>query len=278
MLAAGLSACTLVTSLDGLAGDDNPDAGDAGDAGDAALGVDAPTEASNDTGVDADTGTSCGFAGPTQGLLAYYAFEEGTGNVVHDCTANHFDGTIVRQGTGGNWATGKKGGAIRVQAPNGCVDVGMPAKLQPPALTVAMWVTIATYPAPPASGYLIGQSLNADTNGWRIGSLITDTINNHIGWQHTTGGTKYAFLAPGPMVSTWHHVATTFKPNDKLEVFIDGVSKSSGSAIPAITYVPVSLRMGCRADDQNYIDGLIDEVRIYDRVLTAPEIALLAAP
>lgn len=280
-VALALSACTLLTKLDDLSGGAIEDGG--------AIGVDANGEGggplvdgradetgSTDAGTasDGEAGSPCGFPGPTQGLVAYYPFEEGMGNAVHDCSANHLDGTLVRQADGGSWAMGKKGGAIRVAAPNGCVDLGVDPKLQPPTMTVTAWINIAALPLMGASGYIVGQAANADVAGWRIGARYT----NAVGFELTTGGMSYLIDTPAPALGTWHHVAMAYKSADSIEIFVDGVSTKAQSALPAITFVAVSVRIGCRSDDANYFDGMIDEVRMYDRVLTQAEITALAAP
>jgi len=278
----GLSACTLLTKLDGLSGGTTgagPDGGDSSAAPpiDAQIDARAANEGGADAGgsADADAALACGHPGPTEGLLAYYPFEEGSGTVVHDCSGNHVDGTFVRM-AGDTWTTGAKGGGLRVQAPNGCVDLGVPASLQPPTMSVTAWVNVSTYPVPPASGYVIGQTLNADGSGWRIGSLTVDA--GMLGWQHATGGTKYPVVIPGPAPASWHHLVVTFAPNASVAIFLDGTLATSLAGVPPITFSAVSMRIGCRADDANYFDGLVDEVRVYDRVLTAAEITALAAP
>jgi hypothetical protein len=278
-LAVGLSACTLLTKLDGLSGGPLDDGGAPGS--DATTGGDGSlADASNDGrdiadgGTDGEGGPSCGSPGPTSGLLAYYPFDEGMGNAVHDCSNNHFDGAFIRQADGGSWTPGKKGGAIRVDAPNGCVDLGVQAQLQPQSMTVTAWINIASLPPMGASGYVIGQAANADVAGWRIGARYT----NAVGFELTTAGMSYLVDTPAPAPGTWHHVAMAFKPNDKLEIFVDGTSTKVQNALPPITFVAVSIRIGCRSDDANYFSGMIDELRIYDRVLTQAEITALAAP
>lgn len=280
-----LAGCALFPSLDGLTSGDAqaPDASDAttsdapsgdgggSDASDGAQGNDASDGAPIDT--DAST---CGFPGPTTGLIAYYPFEEGQGNTIHDCSPNHFDGAFVSQTTGGNWTTGKKGGAIFLQGTNnGCVDLGSHAAFQPTVLSVSAWVNVTAYPSVGgASGYIVGQSFNADIDGWRFASRNGDA-GTALGWEHTTSSTRFYEDVPGTPTGTWHHLAVTFISGN-IQVFVDGVLGKSSTNLLAITYDTAHLRIGCRADDANAFNGAIDEVRLYNRQLSPSEITSLA--
>jgi len=265
LASVGLAACSLVTSLGGLGGADAsaPDAGT-----DAATDV-AQDMTAVDAGIDADAAeASCGFAGPTTGLVAYYPFEEGQGDVVHDCSPNHFDGTFVQQAS---WAAGKKGDGIFVQATSGCVDFGVHPELEPLALSVSVWMNVTSFPAVGASGYVVGESFNADVDGWRFGSRVTDA-GDLLGWEHGPGT---EVDVPAPVPGAWHQVVVTFA-SGTLQLFLDGASVETASGLPPITYDGASLRVGCRADGANAFNGYLDEVRLYDRVLSASEIVSLA--
>jgi len=76
----------------------------------------------------------------------------------------------------------------------------------------------------------------------------------------------------------WHHVAATAsRATGRTYLFFDGVSEASGIAANfSIKDVP-RLAVGCRQDEANYFEGSIDELRIYDRVLSAAEIRGLYA-
>jgi hypothetical protein len=80
----------------------------------------------------------------------------------------------------------------------------------------------------------------------------------------------------------WHHVAITYDPtlgsaNEKF--YVDGVLSSSGTgtyspagaAVYWTTYIPGATPSGVN----NYLTGMVDEVRAYKRVLSAGEIKLL---
>lgn len=281
VVAASLASCGLFPSLDGLTSGDASTGSDAADA----IAFDAPPSDAPGPDVDAapvvdaaDAGdaATCGFAGPTTGLIAYYPFEEGSGSTIHDCSPNHYDGTFVSQATNGNWTTGKKGGAIFLQGSNnGCVDLGVHAAFQPTVLTMTAWINVTAYPSVgAASGYIVGQSFNADVDGWRVGSRNPDG-GLAIGWEHSSGGTHYYIDVPGTPIATWHHLAVTWI-NGTVQVFVDGTLGKSTSALPPIPYDTAPLRIGCRADDANGFNGSIDEVRLYNRQLSNTEIASLA--
>lgn len=286
LLAVALASCALFPSLDGLTSGDAsaPDAADASasdapgvDAADASAQSDADADAgAADSGNDAGDAATCGFPGPTTGLIAYYPFEEGQGSTVHDCSPNHFDGTFVSQTNTGNWTTGKKGGAIFLQGTtNGCVDFGTHSAFQPTVISMTAWVNVAAYPGVgTASGYVVGQSFNADTDGWRFGARNPDG-GVALGWEHTTGGTHFFEDVAGTPIGAWHHIAVTFT-SGTMQIFVDGALTKNATALSPITYDTAPLRIGCRADNANAFNGSIDEVRLYNRQLTLTEISSLA--
>ncbi|MCD6392542.1 MAG: hypothetical protein J7M40_03445, partial [Planctomycetes bacterium] len=84
----------------------------------------------------------------------------------------------------------------------------------------------------------------------------------------------------------WHHVAAVLEndgsPNvNEIKLYVDGAMDDPTSAgdreINTVTDPSVSpdVKIGLYGDGQRFFGGLIDEVRIYDRPLTAEEIATL---
>jgi uncharacterized cupredoxin-like copper-binding protein len=67
----------------------------------------------------------------------------------------------------------------------------------------------------------------------------------------------------------WHHVVVTFpRTGSGARLFVDGVDK--GAAGPQLATSATDIEIG--SGGGRYLSGLIDEVRIYDRVLDAAEI------
>jgi hypothetical protein len=72
-------------------------------------------------------------------------------------------------------------------------------------------------------------------------------------------------------LKTWHHLALTYD-GSVLRVYCDGKpvaeTKIDRPRVPGNT--PIAI--GRRQDAYNYFQGIIDEVRVYDRALTQDEI------
>jgi hypothetical protein len=82
---------------------------------------------------------------------------------------------------------------------------------------------------------------------------------------------------------TWHHVATVLPMGyinvADVELYVDGVKMTSteSSSLTIDTVSMLDVKIGILEDSQNrYFDGLIDDVRIYNRALNGGEIAALA--
>ena len=78
---------------------------------------------------------------------------------------------------------------------------------------------------------------------------------------------------------TWHHVtATRNNTSGAMAVYVDGVLRGSGTGATGTRSAPPSLRIGCIQTGNNFLNGTIDDVRLYDHILTTNEIAALIAP
>ena len=74
-----------------------------------------------------------------------------------------------------------------------------------------------------------------------------------------------------PSLGVWTHVVAVFKGSISLEVFYNGVSQ--GSKPTTIANIGIGIEPLCIGKYAIYnFDGAIDEVRIYNRTLSAPEI------
>src|SRR5204863_2258476 len=75
-----------------------------------------------------------------------------------------------------------------------------------------------------------------------------------------------------PPVNVWSHVALTYD-GTAMRLFQDGVEVGSQAQTGAIVTTAGSLRIGGNTIWPEWFDGLIDEVRVYNRALSASEIA-----
>jgi hypothetical protein len=120
-------------------------------------------------------------------------------------------------------------------------------------------------------------------NGWM--NLIYKPIGSS-GWSYVLqGATAYAgevpslyfssasgnLLAPSPVpLNTWSHVAGTYD-GTTMSFYVNGVLVSSQPQTGAITPSTDALSLGGNPGGANW-NGLLDEVRIYNRALSATEI------
>jgi hypothetical protein len=78
----------------------------------------------------------------------------------------------------------------------------------------------------------------------------------------------------------WTHLAGTFKQGDCIKVYVNGELEATNNDANAIEYLSQNtsgLAIGNRSDATNRaFEGLIDDVRVYDRALSAAEVAYIA--
>jgi hypothetical protein len=243
-----------------------------------------------------------------ENLVAHWTFDEGTGTTANDVSSNHFNGTLkvgpVAPGWRSNlptWAPDRKGTANKALHFNGGnVEVPYNTKLNPTsAMTISAWVKQDTIKA--ANRFIglqswIGYKFELQDHAFPFFSLGYD------------GGTYDRDSGQEVPINTWHQVAVTFAPG-KMVFYVDGTKIKEYTDTPnpglSISGNPYNLTigqdfptdkyyMGDPGNGANFSDptkpdqyhvipavwggffiGSIDEVRIYNIVLTDTQMTAL---
>ncbi|MBF0185980.1 MAG: DUF4347 domain-containing protein [Magnetococcales bacterium] len=102
--------------------------------------------------------------------------------------------------------------------------------------------------------------INVPTNGYIQAVVIDDGT-------HRVKSSNSALTA-----GTWHHFAVSWDGNTTIQFYIDGVAQTGGSLGTSAVGNTQEMRLGARTDNQGYMNGAVDELRLWNRVLTQAEI------
>jgi prepilin-type N-terminal cleavage/methylation domain-containing protein len=216
----------------------------------------------------------------TQGLVGYWPMDEGSGNTsgtsptadlsgygdtgIWHGTAAGTNSTYYSAGQVGSWAGMFDGTSTYV-------DMGNSSALNPTnSLSLAGWVNFSLSPAGEVffitrDSDLLGRSYDLGRNGGN--------------WELQTGGTNQILYAGTIVAGTWYYVAATGDSINGWKLYINGllvgthtwVAPSAGTAptqIGARTTISI-------VSQRAYFPGSIDDVRIYNRSLSAAEVQAL---
>jgi hypothetical protein len=197
------------------------------------------------------------------GLVAAYGFNETTGTIASDATGNNRTGTV----NGAVWnAAGRFGGALSFDGVNDIVTVADANALDlTTGMTLSAWVRPVTL-----SGWRTAL-LKEATNGLTYALYAHDNVPQPAAYANIGGVERSAAGTAALALNTWSHLAATYD-GTTLRLFVNGTQVSSQTMAGSITASTGALRIGGNTVWGEYFAGLIDEVRIYNRALTASEL------
>ncbi|HKS35608.1 MAG TPA: PQQ-dependent sugar dehydrogenase, partial [Verrucomicrobiae bacterium] len=207
---------------------------------------------------------------PSGGLAAAYGFNEGTGTMVTDASGNGHGGAL----SGATWTpSGRYGGALSFNGSSSYVDLGNPPGLQlTGSKTWSAWVKAAANP--PDDGQIVAKS--DGTSGWQF-KTSPDTGWHTFGVGVSGGGGNFGqrYSTTVRALNVWYHVAGVYDATAAtLDIYVNGVLDNGvvlGTIPASQADANVNVNIGRRTGGF-YFNGIIDEVRVYNRVLTAAEI------
>jgi hypothetical protein len=192
-------------------------------------------------------------------LEAAYSFNENSGPTAHDASGNANNGTL--QG-GTSWTTsGKYGNAILFNGTSGYVNVPSSSSLQlASAITLEAWVN---------PSLLSGVWRDVIYKGQDNYYLEADSTSGKPATRTTPDG---ALFGTGSLtINTWSHLAATYD-GTTLRLYVNGVQVSSRAQTGAIAVSTNPLQIGGDTFYGQYFLGRIDEIRVYNRALSAAQI------
>ncbi len=217
-----------------------------------------------DTGVYTDPATLSGtvavwhFDGGTSGSIA-----NGTTTGLTDAAGGNNNGTAGNSnGTGMAWTTGKLSGAVQFDGVDDYIsfsDTGLPTGTS--ARTIALWVKCVS---------CISTNYALFDYGTGNAGYIQVVSGGTVSWEGVTGVGTTTALTNG----TWRHVAFS-SDGTKQYAYVDGKMESSATVTLTTALVGTST-IGRLISGVWSFPGALDEIAVYNRALTAGEIAALA--
>jgi hypothetical protein len=201
----------------------------------------------------------------TSGLVAAYGFDEGSGTSASDASGKGHTAAI----TGASWAAqGRFGTALQFDGADDRVSVA-----DSNALDVASRFTLEAWVNPTVLTGWRTVMLKESPDGLAYALYANDNAPKPAAYARIAGeGASRTTSGPSPLpVNTWTHLAATYD-GTTLRMFVNGAQAGSVPATGTLLQTTNPLSIGGNLVWGEYFEGLIDEVRIYNRALTAAEI------
>jgi len=197
-------------------------------------------------------------------LVAWWAFDEGTGTVAVDGSGNGNDGVV---NGGPSWVTGPLDGALDFAGTDSSV-VAPHIPLDNRSFSIAMWVNLAQNNAEHVA---FGQQQAGATN---------TSLHLRLGGtgNPAAGGINFGFYSNDLVtggglleLNTWYHLGFVYDIDaQQKRIYIDGELADEGASTP---YLGTSgtTNIGMWINNQ-YFNGMIDDVQVYHKALSDGEV------
>jgi hypothetical protein len=214
------------------------------------------------------------------GLVASFGFNEASGSAI-DGAVGKVTGDVANNGTlnaGVTRVPGRPGAgnALQFNGTSGMVTVADAAALRLQRMTLSAWVK-SDSPVSESSwrDVIMKETLgdlvyalysNAATDGGPNAYIRRAPISSTI--------TQHAGTAARIPANTWTHLAATYD-GSRLKVYVNGVGVGSLAATGNIASSTGPLTIGGNRVWGEFFAGAVDDVRVYNRALSAAEITAL---
>ena len=210
-------------------------------------------------------------------LVGYWAMDETVGTTALDTGAAPANDAPTAGSP--SFVAGKVGNALRLNGTSEYASTPDEASLDvTKAITMAAWVRPGRY----ATQDLIAKDINGSIDGYQLSLATTKGDDSSqrafVRFNEAANGDGLRVNASTmyPIDGSWQHVAATYD-GTTIKLYIDGVLEGSMPWTGTIASNATALGIGAQSNNTRWFQGDLDDVRLYNRALSAGEIAALAA-
>jgi prepilin-type N-terminal cleavage/methylation domain-containing protein len=212
------------------------------------------------------------YGDPT--LVGWWPLNEGAGTVAYDDSGNNATGSWsgTQTGTSGYYSPGKVGSyAGYFNGTNDYVDLGYINYSSFPAVSLAMWINVPST--------MVADMHNAICNGGTLANASGFCLTYYQGdgslWIGYGGG---EYTEDGFTFGQWQQVVYVIVPGVSRVIYVNGVP---GGTLPSLSQYPLDTGqhtfLGSSGGAGQFLNATIDDVRVYNRALSAAQIAAMYA-
>ena len=201
-----------------------------------------------------------------EGLVGYWALNESAGSLAVDSAATHNNGALINMDNN-DWVAGKTGNALNFDGTNDYVEItGYKGVSGAASRTCAAWIKTP------------GTAQNSVILGWGGQQWVFGLF----------GTGELTVYAGGPYIKTtgvvndnqWHHVAAVMTDDGspdagEIMLYVDGLLQTTANS-PGVIDTPqtndVLIGAFSTGTPAGFFNGLLDDVKIYNRALSGPEV------
>ncbi|MBC7947360.1 MAG: DUF4082 domain-containing protein [Chitinophagaceae bacterium] len=218
-------------------------------------------------------------------LIAALNFNEGLGTAAADMSGNGHNGTLTN---GTTWVAGKNGQGVNGDGTNDYVNIADHANftLEPTQnYTWSTWLKTNNFNE---WSTVWSQTVNSSNFFYMYAHTSTDpdggpvTNGLSVYWWNNDGSSKIGVHTSNNVltVGTWSHVTVTYNSaqpqNNRFTIYVNGVDvtvRTDVSSVGTISTInPSNIRIASNQPFGEYLNGAVDDVRFYRRLLTPAEV------
>jgi len=215
-------------------------------------------------------------SGLNLGLVVQWKLDESSGTTAADSSGNGYDGTLTNM-NGNEWTTGTLDGALEFDGSDELVSCGnLDVTGGDGHITLTAWMKADDFGTSDARFISKATGTSTSQHYW----MLSTWNGSQLRFRLRTSSTQNLYSSSGVLsTGVWTHVAATWD-GSTMRVYrnaTDVGSTSKSGTLATNGSVGVAIGNQPPGAGNRPFDGLIDDVRIYNRALSAAELVDVAA-